>query len=97
MTETSQLRARLYRTPDGYVTTRRDLALEYTRRCPRDVSAWASLASALIDLGLYSKARVALRGLQGLGRDEDLYLVRVRWGCCTCNWPCCTSSRVLSA
>ena len=80
MTETSQLRARLYRTPDGCVATRRDLALEYTGRCPRDVSAWASLASALIDLGLYSKARVALRRLQGLGRDEDLYLVRVRWG-----------------
>lgn len=80
MTETSQLRARLNRTLDDYVATRRDLALEYTSHCPRDASAWASLGSALIDLGLYSKARVALRRLEKLGRNENPYLVCVSWG-----------------
>jgi tetratricopeptide (TPR) repeat protein len=32
------------------------------------------------DLGLYSKARVALSRLERLGREEHPYLVRVRWG-----------------
>jgi hypothetical protein len=60
--------------------TRRDLSLEYTRLCPLAASAWASLASALTDLGLYGKARVALRQLERLGRNEDPYVVRIRWG-----------------
>lgn len=79
ISQAARLRARLYRIADGYAATRRDLAREYTRICPRDASAWASLSSALIDLGLYSKARVALRRLENLGRDENPYLVCVRW------------------
>jgi hypothetical protein len=71
----ARLRQRLHRTPDAYAATRRDLALEYTRLCPRGASAWASLSSALIDLGLYSKARVALKRLEKLGRDANPYLV----------------------
>jgi tetratricopeptide (TPR) repeat protein len=78
--QAARLRARLYRTPDGHAATRRDLALEYTRLCPRSASAWASLSSALIDLGLFTKARVALTRLERLGRDEHPYLVRVHLG-----------------
>ena len=83
MTATShspRWRARLCRTPAGYTATRRDLALEFTRRCPRDASAWAFLARALIDLRLYNKARPALTRLERLGRDEHPYLVCVHWG-----------------
>lgn len=76
----SRLRARLFRTPEGYPATRRDLARESTRLCPRDTSAWASLASALTDLCLHNQARVALRRLAALGRDEDPYRVLIRWG-----------------
>lgn len=78
--QSARLRARLYRIPSSHAATRRDLALEFTRLCPRETSGWESLASALSDLSLYSKARVALRRLETLGRDEDPYLVRVRWG-----------------
>jgi tetratricopeptide (TPR) repeat protein len=83
MTATSRsarLRARLYRTRDDHPATRRDLAIELTRDRPRDPSSWGSLASALIDLGLYSKARATLRRLEKLARNGDHYLVCIRWG-----------------
>src|SRR5687767_4172730 len=76
----SRLRARLYDTPSSHAATRRDLALEYTRLCPRDISGWALLANALIDLTLYSKARVALRRVEEIGRAEHSYVARVCWG-----------------
>jgi tetratricopeptide (TPR) repeat protein len=76
----ARLRARLYRTRDDHPATRRDLAIELIRDCPRDASSWGSLASALIDLGLYTKARAVLRRLEKFARDGDHYLVCVRWG-----------------
>jgi len=76
----ARLRARLDGIPDDHVATRRDLALEYTRRFPRNVSSWKALAHALVGLGLYSEARVALRRLERLTRDKDPYAVHVRWG-----------------
>ena len=76
----ARLRARLDGIPDDHVATRRDLALEYTRRFPRNVSSWKALAHALVGVGLYSEARVALRRLERLTRDKDPYAVHVRWG-----------------
>ena len=83
--QTARLRAHLYRTPDGCAATRRDLALEFSRLCPRDASAWASLSRALIDLGLFSKARVALRRLKA--KDETSIRISCAFVCA------CTTTR----
>jgi tetratricopeptide (TPR) repeat protein len=39
-----------------------------------------SLAHALTGLGLYSKARIALKRLETLARDKNPYVVHARWG-----------------
>jgi tetratricopeptide (TPR) repeat protein len=73
------LRNRLLRTPQDHPATERELASRYTRQCPQDIAGWAHLASALIQLGLYSEARRALRRLDKLA-EQNPYLVSVRWG-----------------
>ena len=79
-TSARQLNSRLFRTPDEHVATRRELAVTYAHRCPRSASAWAHLGSALVDLGLFKRAFVALNRLQSIARAEDAYIVFIRWG-----------------
>jgi tetratricopeptide (TPR) repeat protein len=80
MSEAYKLHARLSRTPDEHVATRRELAVAYARRCPRSTSAWAHVASSLVDLRLFKKAFFALKRLQEVARAEDAYIVFIRWG-----------------
>ena len=75
----ARLRALLLRTPNDCPATCRDIALAYTRKCPRTFVAWYGLAGAYTDLGLFTRARVALKRVEELGRD-DPYRVCVRWG-----------------
>ena len=74
-----RLRERLFRTPEGYPATLRSLAHEYTHKYPRAASGWSFLAESLVELGLFDKARRALRRLDGLAREELPYLVYTRW------------------
>src|SRR5882672_3416817 len=75
-----RLRERLFRTPEGYPATLRSRALEYTHECPRAASGWSFLSKSLVELGVFDKARRALRRLDGLAREELPYLVYIRWG-----------------
>ena len=74
-----RLRAGLFRIPEESPATLREIALEYTRECPRDAAGWAFLATALIELRLYTKARTALRRLDRVAPGRLAYPVCVRW------------------
>ena len=65
--------------PDECPATRREIATADTNRNSRSSSAWASLASALIDLHLYRDARSALKHLDKTGSDHP-YVVNVTHG-----------------
>ena len=67
------------RIPSDQPATRREVALIELRRRPRDSSALAALTSGLIDLALYDKARVAVKRLDTLLRN-DPYPLYVRRG-----------------
>ena len=67
------------RVPDECPATEREIATADTTRNSRSPSAWASLASALIDLHLYRDARSALKHLDRTGSDHP-YVVNVTHG-----------------
>jgi tetratricopeptide (TPR) repeat protein len=75
----SALPPALFRPAPGPATAR-ELALDFTRRRPRDAWAWRRLASALIDLNLFSDARRALERMKRVAVKGEGYMVAVAWG-----------------
>jgi tetratricopeptide (TPR) repeat protein len=75
----SALPAALFRPAPGPASAR-ELALDLTRRRPRDAWGWRRLASALIDLNLFSDARRALVRMERVAVKGEGYMVAVAWG-----------------